>query len=51
MVSNDLEKNFPARGVKFHFIIKQNISEIERNSWQEALNSSPLSMWFKQVSF
>jgi hypothetical protein len=51
MVSNDLEKNFPARGVKFHFIIKQNISEKERNSWQEALNSSPLSMWFKQVSF
>lgn len=47
-----LEKKFPARGVKFYFIIKQGIPEKEHNSWQEAVSrSSPLSKWFRRVQF
>jgi hypothetical protein len=51
MVSNILENNFRARGVKFYFIIKQEIPEKEHNSWQEAVHSSLLSKWFKRVQF
>jgi hypothetical protein len=46
------EKKLPARGVKFYFIIKQDIPEKERAFWQEAvLRSSPLSQWFTRVQF
>jgi hypothetical protein len=46
------EKKLPARGVKFYFIIKQDIPERERAVWQEAvLHPNPLSKWFAQVQF
>jgi hypothetical protein len=46
------EKKLPARGVKFYFIIKQDIPEKEHASWQEALlRSNPLSQWFSRVQF
>lgn len=46
------EKKLPARGVKFYFIIKQDIPEKERAAWQEAVSrSSPLSKWFGRVQF
>jgi hypothetical protein len=52
MVSNDIDKIIPARGVKFYFLINQNIPEKERNSWQETISrSSPLSKWFRRVQF
>jgi hypothetical protein len=47
-----LEEKLPARGVKFYFIIKQDIPEKEHALWQEAvLRSSPLSQWFTRVQF
>ena len=48
----ELEERLLARGVKFCFIIKQDIREEEHSVWQEMLSrSSPLSSWFRRVVF
>jgi len=47
-----IENKFPARGVKFYFIVKQDIPEKEHNSWQDLiLRSGPLSQWFNGAQF
>jgi hypothetical protein len=46
------EAKLPARGVKFYFIIKQNIPKKEHQSWQDTImRLSPLFRWFKRVEF
>ena len=46
------EKKLTARGVKFYFIIKQDLPESEHLSWQDTIvRLSPLSKWFRRVQF
>lgn len=46
------QKKLAARGVKFYFIIKQDIPEKERTLWEDAIKrSSPLSKCFRVASF
>lgn len=46
------EKKLKARGVKFYFIIKQDVPKREHFLWQDAIaHSSPLSKYFRRVDF
>lgn len=46
------EKKMAARGAKFYFIVRQDMPEEERTSWQHAIaRLSPLSKCFRRVDF